>query len=302
MGATVLRSNMLGRPRLTRLAIALATLGLLGAAATAFVPAALAGSQPQTPPAAQAAGSAPVVPPPVAPVPPAPTFGSRPPAPPSAGTTAPPLSPLLPAANAEPTVRVVLAPDARGPLPPAVTLPASQVPASAVPPVPARAAAPGTNPATPSAAAGTFSLASVTAPAAGTSPARVEAGPSAGLRLASLAQTQLGARYTWGGTTPAGGFDCSGFVYWAYGQAGHPLPRVMTEQFASGRHVRVDELQPGDVLFFENTYTAGLSHNGIYVGEGKFVHAADESTGVVLTAVHSAYWEQHFAGAIRILE
>jgi cell wall-associated NlpC family hydrolase len=66
--------------------------------------------------------------------------------------------------------------------------------------------------------------------------------------------------------------------------------------------VRVEELQPGDILFYHDTYTAGLSHNGIYVGEGKFIHAADESTGVVLTPVRSTYWEQHFAGAVRVLE
>jgi cell wall-associated NlpC family hydrolase len=153
-----------------------------------------------------------------------------------------------------------------------------------------------------SATAGTFSLASLAAPGTGSGPARVEAAPSAALRLTSLVESQLGAHYTWGGTTPAGGFDCSGFVYWAYNQVGHPLPRVMTDQYAAGRHVRVEELVPGDVLFYQNTYTAGLSHNGIYVGDGKFIHAADESTGVVVTPVHTAYWEQHFAGAIRVLD
>jgi cell wall-associated NlpC family hydrolase len=200
----------------------------------------------------------------------------------------------------------VLAPDARGPLPPAVVMPASQVPAGAVPPagagggqVPA-SAAPGAPP--NGSAAGALSRASGTAPGAGSSPGRVEAGPSAALRLVSVAQSQLGARYTWGGATPASGFDCSGFVYWAYSQIGRPLPRGMADQFASGRRVRVEELQPGDILFYQNTYTAGLSHNGIYVGDGKFIHAADESTGVVLTPVRSAYWEQRFAGAIRVLD
>jgi cell wall-associated NlpC family hydrolase len=183
---------------------------------------------------------------------------------------------------------------------------ASQVPASAVVPPSARGAvAAGGAPAGVSASngsGGTLSLASVSAPAVGSGPGRVGAGPSAALHLVSVAQSQLGARYAWGGTAPASGFDCSGFVYWAYSQIGHPLPRVMTDQFASGRRVRVEELQPGDVLFYQNTYTAGLSHNGIYVGDGKFIHAADESTGVVLTPVRTAYWEQHFAGAIRVLD
>jgi cell wall-associated NlpC family hydrolase len=167
--------------------------------------------------------------------------------------------------------------------------------AAPVPAAPALASGPATSP-----AGGTLGLASVSGPTE--SAGRVEASPAAGLRVASLAQTQLGARYVWGGSSPAGGFDCSGFVYWAFGQAGHPISRVMTEQFASGRRVRLEELQPGDVLFYQNTYTAGLSHDGIYVGDDKFIHVADESIGVVLTPLHSAYWEQHFAGAVRITE
>src|SRR5579883_1537238 len=297
--------NVLGQPRVARIAVAVAALGLLGIAATVAAPAAQAGSaggapRPAqvaagaAPPLTQTGGAAPAAPAAPAAAPPAPVFGARPPA-------APP-APPTPAASPEPAVRVVLAPDARGPLPPAVTVPASQVPPSAV--APATARGPATTPASAPVAgsAGSFSLASMTAPGEAGGAARVEAGPSAALRLTSVAQSQLGARYTWGGTSPATGFDCSGFVYWAYNQIGHPISRVMTEQLAGGRPVRVDELQPGDVLFYQNTYTAGLSHNGIYVGDGRFIHAADESTGVVLTPVHTAYWEQHFAGAIRILE
>ncbi|HZR97059.1 MAG TPA: C40 family peptidase [Chloroflexota bacterium] len=285
------------RRQAARLAVAAPALGLLAVGATLFAPSALAASGGYAPPPAQLAGGpAASPPPPGAPPPPAPAFGARPPAPPPAS---PPPSASAPVANPEPSVRVVLAPDARGPLPPAVAMPPSQVPASAAPPAGAVGNAP---PPPHTAATGTLSLASAAGPAAGNGAARVAGGPSAAPRLVSLAQTQLGARYTWGGATPTTGFDCSGFVYWAYSQIGHPLPRVMTEQFAAGRRVRVEELQPGDVLFYQNTYTAGLSHNGIYVGDGKFIHAADESTGVVLTPVHSAYWEQHFAGAIRVLD
>jgi cell wall-associated NlpC family hydrolase len=76
----------------------------------------------------------------------------------------------------------------------------------------------------------------------------------------------------------------------------------MAEQFASGRKVSGDELRPGDVLFWSNTYMAGLSHNGIYLGEGHFVHAADERTGVVVTPTATPYWAQRFTGAVRLGE
>jgi cell wall-associated NlpC family hydrolase len=123
-----------------------------------------------------------------------------------------------------------------------------------------------------------------------------------GARIASLAQSQLGARYTWAGVSPSTGFDCSGFVFWAYNTAGYNMPRIMEDQFSTGRRVRVEELRPGDVVFFADTYTTGLSHDGIYVGDGKFIHAVDESTGVAVTPLNSAYWEQRFVGAVRIMD
>ena len=121
-------------------------------------------------------------------------------------------------------------------------------------------------------------------------------------RLVAIAQAQLGARYTWAGTSPATGFDCSGFVYYVYNTFGYPLERTMAEQFAAGRRVRMDELRPGDIVFFADTYTSGLSHNGIYIGDGKFIHAVDESTGVAITPLNSAYWEQRYVGAVRIID
>jgi cell wall-associated NlpC family hydrolase len=180
------------------------------------------------------------------------------------------------------TVAVILAPDARGPLPPAVALPASQVPPGAV--APARPVG------------GVAGAAGAAAPIAS-----VASSPSAA-RLLGIAQAQLGARYTWGGTSPATGFDCSGFVYYVFNTFGHPIDRQLPGQRAAGRPVRREELRPGDVIFFENTYAAGLSHNGIYLGDGRFIHAADESTGVVLTMLSAAYWDQRYAGAVRIVD
>ena len=123
-----------------------------------------------------------------------------------------------------------------------------------------------------------------------------------GARIVQLAQSQVGARYTWAGVSPSTGFDCSGFVYWTYNSIGYNLPRTMEDQFASGRRVTIDQLRPGDIVFFSDTYTTGLSHDGIYLGDGKFIHAVDESTGVAVTRLNSAYWSDKFYGAVRPLE
>jgi cell wall-associated NlpC family hydrolase len=129
----------------------------------------------------------------------------------------------------------------------------------------------------------------------------VPASPN-GARIISLAQSQLGARYTWAGTSPSTGFDCSGFVYWVFNTIGFNMPRTMEDQLASGRRIPIDQLRPGDVVFFSDTYTSGLSHDGIYIGDGKFIHAVDESTGVAITALNSAYWAERFSGAVRPME
>jgi cell wall-associated NlpC family hydrolase len=123
-----------------------------------------------------------------------------------------------------------------------------------------------------------------------------------GARIVSIAQSQVGARYTWAGTSPSTGFDCSGFVYWVLNTVGYPMPRTMEDQLSSGRRVRLEELRPGDVVFFSDTYTSGLSHDGIYIGDGKFIHAVDESTGVAITPLNAAYWQERYVGAVRVMD
>jgi len=61
----------------------------------------------------------------------------------------------------------------------------------------------------------------------------------------------------------------------------------------------LNQPEPGDIVFFSNTYMPGLSHNGVYIGGGKFIHASDESTGVTITALSSAYWASRYSGATR---
>jgi cell wall-associated NlpC family hydrolase len=124
--------------------------------------------------------------------------------------------------------------------------------------------------------------------------------PSPGIQVADLAQQYVGSPYRWGGVSPAG-FDCTGFVMWIYSQFGVSLPHNEAGQLASGQRVSADDLEPGDVLVFANTYRAGLSHVGIYVGDGQFVHAVDEAHGVMRTALWGSYWAPRLVGATRAI-
>lgn len=116
--------------------------------------------------------------------------------------------------------------------------------------------------------------------------------------IVATAMKYVGYPYVWGGTSPSG-FDCSGFVYYVMRVTGHPMGRGMWEEYNSGPHIPESQLQPGDIVFFANTYMPGLSHVGIYIGGGRFVHAADEQTGVTVSSLGSAYWTSHYAGATR---
>src|SRR5919197_862598 len=119
-------------------------------------------------------------------------------------------------------------------------------------------------------------------------------------RVVAVARRYLGARYAWGGASPAG-FDCSGFVMWVYSQFGVNLPHTEAGQLASGQPVSADDLQPGDIVVFADTYRGGLSHTGIYLGDGRFVHAGDEAHGVLVSKVWDSYWGPRFVGASRSL-
>jgi cell wall-associated NlpC family hydrolase len=122
--------------------------------------------------------------------------------------------------------------------------------------------------------------------------------PDPGSQVADLAQQYVGSRYAWGGSSPAG-FDCTGFVMWVYGQFGVQLPHNESGQLNSGAAVSSDDLQPGDVLVFANTYRPGLSHTGIYLGDGRFVHAVDEAHGVMVSQLWDSYWGPRLVGASR---
>jgi cell wall-associated NlpC family hydrolase len=111
----------------------------------------------------------------------------------------------------------------------------------------------------------------------------------------------LGVPYRRGGNTAETGFDCSGFVRAMYNQTvGHLLPRRAEEQAAATQKIDRDELKPGDLVFF-NTMRRAFSHVGIYVGDGKFIHAPRTGAEVRVESLNGSYWQRRFNGARRVL-
>lgn len=133
-------------------------------------------------------------------------------------------------------------------------------------------------------------------------PAEVSAADSTGegAAIVAVASQFAGYAYTWGGHAPSTGFDCTGFTWYVYGQVGLSIPlHDLWGQLGAGRQVSQAELQPGDLVFFENTYQPGLSHAGLYVGNRTFIHAASERTGVRYDSLDDAYWGPRYFGASR---
>lgn len=117
-------------------------------------------------------------------------------------------------------------------------------------------------------------------------------------RILATAKRHQGVPYLWGGTTP-NGFDCSGFTQYVFGLNGISLPRTADVQFGVGQPVTRSQLQPGDLVFF-STYEPGPSHNGIYLGDGKFI-SASSSRGIAIDRLDSSYWGPRYIGARRVL-
>ena len=117
-------------------------------------------------------------------------------------------------------------------------------------------------------------------------------------RLIQTSFQYVGVPYWFGGTTPRG-FDCSGFTRYVFSTIGVDLPRIADSQYAVGRPVSVDRLQPGDLVFFE-TYEAGPSHVGIYIGNSQFI-SATSSRGVMVADLFGTYWGERYLGARRVV-
>lgn len=120
------------------------------------------------------------------------------------------------------------------------------------------------------------------------SPAPVASGNMS--TLLATANSLLGTPYRWGGAAP-GGFDCSGFIYYVYNQAGVSIPRTNTTGYDAISYA-VSSPQVGDLVFFKNTYRPGISHMGIYIGNNSFIHAGGDR--VQITSLSDSYWGKHF--------
>lgn len=130
------------------------------------------------------------------------------------------------------------------------------------------------------------------------SPAPSRASRPMGDRLVSIARQYMYTPYVFGGTGP-GGFDCSGFTQYVFRQAGMSLSRMADGQYAQGQFVNESMLSAGDLVFF-STYEPGPSHVGIYVGNGRFIHAGS-STGVTVSVLYDSYWGPRYLGAKRVI-
>ncbi|MDI3515653.1 MAG: C40 family peptidase [Gammaproteobacteria bacterium] len=121
-------------------------------------------------------------------------------------------------------------------------------------------------------------------------------------QLVDEALSYLGIRYRFGGTSPATGLDCSGLVLNVFRNAvGLNLPRTANEMAKLGDQIGRQELKPGDLVFF-NTMRRAFSHVGIYLGDGKFVHAPSSGGKVRVENISNRYWAQRFNGARRLLD
>ena len=109
----------------------------------------------------------------------------------------------------------------------------------------------------------------------------------------------LGTRYRFGGTSRAGGIDCSSFVQKVFREVEVSLPRTAREQFQVGSVVAPGDLQKGDLIFF-STYASYPSHVGIYLGNNKMIHASSRDRRVVISAMNTSYYRSRFLGAKRI--
>lgn len=118
--------------------------------------------------------------------------------------------------------------------------------------------------------------------------------------LLGVAMKLRDTRYVRGGRDPSTGFDCSGFVRYVFAHAvGMQLPRNSASQFLAGLKVNRADMQPGDLVFFHTRGRRNISHVGIYISNGRFIHSPSAGKSVEISSLSEAYWAKRFAGAKR---
>lgn len=133
--------------------------------------------------------------------------------------------------------------------------------------------------------------------------ARSDLTPPASVRTHKIVRTayaQMGKRYRSGGASPGSGFDCSGLVWWTYGQHGIKVPRITADQAKSGRKVARKAAMPGDILVFRTGFSPRGLHTGIYAGENKFIHSPSSGKTVCLESLGHKYWKDRLVAIRRV--
>lgn len=121
-----------------------------------------------------------------------------------------------------------------------------------------------------------------------------------GEEIVEFAKQYLGYKYTYGGSSPSTGFDCSGFTSYVYAQFGYTLNRTAAGQTKNGVGVSWEELMPGDLLIFSNSRET-YGHVGIYIGDGNFIHSVQTGTPVSITSLWGSNYGKRLKEARRIL-
>ena len=119
-----------------------------------------------------------------------------------------------------------------------------------------------------------------------------------GSSIVATAKKYLGYKYTYGGSSPSTGFDCSGFTSYVFRQHGKSLNRTAAGQYSNGVAVSRANLQPGDLVMFGKS---GINHVAIYIGGGQIIHASTPSTGVRIDSLSTGYYNNNYVGARRVL-
>lgn len=117
--------------------------------------------------------------------------------------------------------------------------------------------------------------------------------------IVTLAKQYLGVPYQYGGSTPTG-FDCSGYISFVFHQIGKELPRTADQQATVGIQVNIDDLQPGDIVFFATTDEPTISHSGLYIGDRMFIHASSAAKKIIISNLDEPYWRNSFRGARQV--
>jgi len=123
--------------------------------------------------------------------------------------------------------------------------------------------------------------------------------PSIGKNIENVAKSLLGADYQYGANGPYQ-YDCSGFTKFVFSRQGINLPRISRDQATVGEFIRATQLQKGDLIFFDSKKSSKVSHVGIYLGSGEFIHASSSKDKVIISNLNSNYYSKHFKWGRRV--